>query len=375
MASVNRLDMARRVVVKIGSALLVEPGTGKVREPWFAALADDLAELRADGKDVIVVSSGAIALGRVRLALPRKAPKLEEAQAAAAVGQIALARAYEEALAARGHTAAQVLLTWGDTEERRRYLNARNTIETLLRLGAVPVINENDTVATAEIRYGDNDRLAARVASMVSADCVVLLSDVDGFYTAAPEKDPDARHIPEIGRITPEIEAMAGEAGTDVSTGGMVTKLAAAKIARASGAHLVIANGHAMHPIRAVRQGARCTWFVAGESPAAARKRWIAATLKPTGRITVDAGAGAALKRGNSLLPAGVVAVSGEFNRGDAVVVADPEGRELARGLAAYAAADAAAIAGRKTGEIAAILGYSGRPALIHRDDLVLTGS
>lgn len=375
MATMTRLEEATRIVVKIGSALLVDRKSGQVREPWFSGLIQDIADLKAAGKDVTIVSSGAIALGRARLGLARRGGKLDEAQAAAAVGQIALARAYEEALAARNLRAAQILLTLGDTEERRRYLNARGTIETLLRLGAVPVINENDTVATAEIRYGDNDRLAARVASMISADCVVLLSDVDGFYTAPPENNPDARHIPEIERITPEIEAMAGDAGTDLSTGGMVTKLAAARIARESGAHMVIASGHLDHPIRAIRDGARCTWFVAGESPAAARKRWIVATLKPCGRILVDTGAGAALARGNSLLPAGVTRIDGTFNRGDAVIVEGPDGRELARGLAAYSAADAAAIAGRKTGEIAGILGYSGRPALIHRDDLVLSGS
>ena len=371
----TRLGEASRIVVKIGSALLVDRDTGRLRQEWLAGLADDLIELRAAGKQILVVSSGAIALGRAALGLGAGTLKLNQAQGAAAVGQIALARAYEEALGARGATAAQILLTLGDTEERRRYLNARNTIDTLLRLGAIPVINENDTVATAEIRYGDNDRLAARVCSMASADCLVLLSDVDGFYTAPPEADPKARHIPEIGRITPEIEAMAGEAVSQLSTGGMVTKLAAARIARGAGAHMVIADGHGFRPIKAIRDGARCTWFVAAENPAAARKKWIAATLEPKGSVSVDAGAAAALGRGNSLLPAGVTAISGRFSRGDAVIVRNASGEEMARGLAAYDHSDAAAILGRKTGEIAAILGYPGRTALIHRDDLVLTGS
>ena len=368
------LDSAKRVVVKIGSALLVDRTTGKLRHDWLSGLADDLADLRRGGAQVLVVSSGAIALGRVALGLPGGPLKLDQAQAAAAVGQIALARAYQETLGTLGFTAAQILLTLGDTEERRRYLNARNTIDTLLRLDAIPVINENDTVATAEIRYGDNDRLAARVTSMVSADCLVLLSDVDGFYTAPPESDPEARHIPLIDRITPEIEAMAGDAGSDVSTGGMVTKLAAARIAGRAGAHMVIANGHNKRPIMAMRTGARCTWFVAGQSPAVARKAWIAASLKPAGSIMVDDGAELALQRGKSLLPAGVVSVDGQFTRGDAVVVRDVSGAELARGLTAYDHSDAAAIAGRKSSEITAILGYSGRTELIHRDDLTLTG-
>ncbi len=371
----TRLAQAKRVVIKIGSTLLVDRDTGRLRQSWLEGLADDLIDLRRDGTEVLVVSSGAIALGRAALGLPEGPLKLDQAQAAAAVGQIVLAGAYRDTLGARDASTAQVLLTLGDTEERRRYLNARNTINTLLRLGAIPVINENDTVATAEIRYGDNDRLAARVCSMASADCLVLLSDVDGFYTAAPEADAKARHIPEINRITPEIEAMAGDAGTEHSTGGMVTKLAAARIARGAGAHMVIADGKTDRPISAIANGARCTWFVAGDTPAAARKKWIAASLEPHGSITIDAGAATALGKGNSLLPAGVVAIAGKFNRGDAVIVCSIGDREIARGLVAYDHSDAAAISGRKSGEIAAILGYPGRSALIHRDDLVLTES
>ncbi|MFV2092435.1 MAG: glutamate 5-kinase, partial [Hyphomicrobiales bacterium] len=334
-------------------------------------LADDIAALRAEGRQVVVVSSGAIALGRASLALPAGGLSLTQAQAAAAVGQIALARAYEEALGRRDIRAAQILLTWSDTEERRRYLNARNTLTALLDLGAVPVINENDTVATAEIRYGDNDRLAARVASMVSADCLVLLSDVDGLYSALPGT-PGARHVAEIREITPEISAMAGKAGSANASGGMVTKLDAARIALQSGAHMVISDGRVRSPISAIRNGARCSWFIAHETPMAARKRWIAATLKPSGALTIDAGAARALAQGKSLLPAGLVAVEGTFERGDAVVVRNGAGAEVARGLAAYADSEARAIIGVKTGEIAAILGYRGRATMIHRDDLVV---
>ena len=368
----SRLERATRIVLKIGSSLLVDRD-GQLREAWLSRLADDIAALRAAGKEVIVVSSGAIALGRASLELAAGVLKLDAAQASAAVGQIELARAYRDAFAARKQTAAQLLLTWGDTEERRRYLNARNTLMTLLEFGAIPVINENDTVATAEIRYGDNDRLAARVASMASADCLILLSDVDGFYTAAPDRDPDARHIPEIREITPEIAAMAGEAGTDHGTGGMITKLEAARIARQSGCAVVIAAGARDHPIDALKNGARCTWILANVTPADARKRWIAATLRPNGRVCIDDGAQSALQAGKSLLPAGVTAVDGTFERGDAVVVTAHDGRELARGLIAYGAADAQRIIGRKSGEIEAILGYRGRSALIHRDDMVLT--
>jgi glutamate 5-kinase len=362
---------AKRLVVKIGSSLLVDSATGTLKEAWLASLADDIASLRKAGKQVIVVSSGAIALGRKALDLPKGALKLEDSQAAAAVGQIDLAHAYEDVFRARGLVAAQVLLTLGDTEERRRYLNARNTMTTLLKLGAVPVVNENDTVATSEIRYGDNDRLAARVASMMSADCLVLLSDVDGFYTAPPGSRADARRLDEIRDITPEVEAMAGDAGSELSRGGMVTKIEAAKIAVAGGTHMVIASGKVLNPL-AVLADSGGTWFVAHADPVAARKRWIAGTLEPKGAVVVDKGAAEALALGKSLLPAGVTRVDGSFERGDAVVIRNGEGVELGRGLAAYDHAEAKRMIGRKSSELETILGYLGRPELIHRDDMVL---
>jgi glutamate 5-kinase len=367
-----RLVAARRVVVKVGSALLVEPSTGSVNLAWLETLAQDIATLRARGQEVVLVSSGAIALGRRELGLGRGKLKLEEKQASAAVGQIRLAHAWKDVLGQRGLTVAQVLLTLGDTEERRRYLNARNTLTTLLRLGAIPVINENDTVATAEIRYGDNDRLGARVAQMVSADCLVLLSDVDGLYTADPSREPDAQFIPEIERITPEVEAMAGGSASDVGSGGMATKVMAARIAVAAGCHLCIAAGRKVHALRRIESGARCTWFVAEASPVTVRKQWIAGMLKPAGELTVDEGAANALRDGKSLLPAGVTHVKGRFDRGDAVVVLGPSGLEIARGLAAYSSTDAERIRGRRSGELEQLLGYRGRDEMIHRDDLVL---
>ncbi len=369
----TRLTRARRVVVKIGSVLLVDEASGALRREWLATLAADIAAMRARGQEVMVVSSGAIALGRHRLGLAaRRRARLEENQAAAACGQIRLAHAYEETLARHGIAAAQLLVTLGDTEERRRYLNARATVNALLRLGAVPVINENDTVATAEIRYGDNDRLAARVAAMTSADALVLLSDIDGLYTADPRADASARPIPEVAAITPEIEAMAGEPNPGYGSGGMVTKLIAARIATDAGCHMVIADGRRLGPISAIEAGAPCTWFVASNNPRAARKLWIAGSLKPAGRLIVDAGALAALAAGKSLLPAGVVAVEGSFSRGDAVSVCDRDGVEAARGLSAYSAADARRIAGYKSREIERLLGYRGREEMIHRDDLVM---
>jgi glutamate 5-kinase len=363
---------AKRIVVKIGSSLLVDAAVGTLRQAWLQALADDIAGLRKDGKEIVVVSSGAIALGRNALKLPRGALKLEDSQAAAAVGQIHLAHAYEDAFRARGLVAAQVLLTLGDTEERRRYLNARSTMTTLIKLGAVPVVNENDTVATSEIRYGDNDRLAARVASMMSADCLVLLSDVDGFYTAPPGSREDTRRLEEVREITPEIEAMAGDVGSDLSRGGMVTKIEAAKIAVSGGTHMVIASGKVMHPLGALAKKGAGTWFLARQDPVTARKRWIAGTLEPKGSFVVDNGAAEALASGKSLLPAGVTRVEGGFERGDAVVIRNGEGVEIGRGLTAYGHEDAKAIIGCKSSEIAEILGYFGRPELIHRDDMVL---
>jgi glutamate 5-kinase len=372
-AGESRLAAARRVVVKVGSALLVEGSTGRVNRAWLESLAEDIAALRGRGQEVVLVSSGAIALGRRELGLASGRLKLEESQAAAAVGQIRLAHAWKEVLEQRGFTVAQVLLTLGDTEERRRYLNARNTLTTLLRLDAIPVINENDTVATAEIRYGDNDRLGARVAQMVSADCLVLLSDVDGLYTADPTRDSGARFIAEVPRITSEIEAMAGGSASEVGSGGMATKVMAAKIAVAAGCSLCIAAGRGLNPLRRVESGAPCTWFLAEASPVTVRKQWIAGMLRPAGELAVDEGAVRALRAGKSLLPAGVVHVKGRFDRGDAVVVRDPGGMEIARGLAAYSSADAERIRGRRSAELEALLGYRGRDEMIHRDDLVLT--
>ena len=370
--STGVLGKVRRVVVKIGSALLVEPDSGRLREPWFSAMCEDIAAMRARGQEVIVVSSGAIALGRRALGLKPGELRLEESQAAAACGQIRLAHAWQEGLAKHELTVAQILLTLGDTEARRHYLNARSTLNTLLKLGSVPVINENDTVATNEIRFGDNDRLAARVAEMVSADCLVLLSDIDGLYTADPGKDPTATFLPEVRDVTAAIERMAGGSTSGFGRGGMITKIAAARVALNAGCRMVIAQGKVMHPLRAVEQGGRCTWFVPKDTPLSARKQWIGGTLKPSGTLVVDSGAVQALRSGKSLLPAGVVKVEGRFDRGDAVLVRDQEGQELGRGLVAYSAEDAGRIKGHKSGEIEAILGYRGRDEVIHRDDLVL---
>ena len=370
-----RLNDFRRVVVKIGSSLLVDAQAGRVNESWLASLAEDLAAMHREGRDVIVVSSGAIALGRSVLKLPPGTLKLEDSQAAAAVGQIALARTWTAALSEHGITAGQVLVTLGDTEERRRYLNARATIAKLLEWRAVPVINENDTVATNEIRFGDNDRLAARVGSMVSADLVVLLSDIDGLYDAPPNGNSTAKLIPIVPRITAEIEAGAGAAGSELSRGGMQTKVEAAKIATSSGAHLVIASGRIVHPLRAIADGGRCTWFLTPANPVTARKKWIAGSLEPKGTLVIDGGAVAALRRGKSLLPAGVLRVDGAFARGDAVIIRDPDGSEIGRGLVAYDADDADRIRGRASGDILLILGFGGRAEMVHRDDMVIGGS
>ncbi|MCW3477563.1 glutamate 5-kinase [Limobrevibacterium gyesilva] len=366
------LGAARRLVIKIGSALVVDQAKAAPRMAWLNGVAADIVALRARGTDVIVVSSGAIALARRSLKLTRKTLRLEEKQAAAAVGQIRLAQAWTEALHAHGLTAAQLLLTLDDTEDRRRYLNARATLTTLLGLSCVPVINENDSVATAEIRFGDNDRLAARVAEMVQADQLVLLSDIDGLYTADPRRDPTAAHIPVVEAITPAIEAMGGEPPPGYSSGGMRTKLVAARIATGAGCAMAIAVGNVDHPLQALADGARCTWFLAAPEGRSARKRWILGTLQPQGNLTVDAGAARALAQGRSLLPAGVRALDGAFARGDAVVVQGPDGAALARGLSAYASADAARIIGHRSVDIEAILGWRGRDEIIHRDDLVL---
>jgi glutamate 5-kinase len=366
------LTQARRVVVKVGSALLVDGESGRVNRAWLETLVEDLLRLRKRGQRVILVSSGAIALGRRRLGLKHGTLRLEESQAAAAVGQIRLAHAYKELLEGCDVTVAQVLLTLEDSERRRRYLNARATLEALLALGALPVINENDTVATAEIRYGDNDRLAARVAQMVGADCLVLLSDVEGLYSADPHREPGARFIHEVPQITPEIEAMAGRSASQVGSGGMTAKIAAARIAVAAGCHMCIAAGVHRHPLRRIEEGADCTWFVPSATPAAARKQWIAGTLRPAGALTIDAGALRALLEGRSLLPAGVTGARGRFDRGDTVSVLAADGAEIARGMVAYSDVDAARIMGRKSSEIADILGFRGRDEMIHRDDLVL---
>jgi len=369
------LAAARRVVLKIGSALLVEEN-GEIRNGWLDALVADVARCRRRGQEAIIVTSGAIAIGRRHLGLRGGTLHLEEQQAAAATGQVRLAHAYQEALARHGITVAQILLTPDDTEERRRHLNARATFAQLLALGAVPVVNENDTTATAEIRFGDNDRLAARVAQMTSADMLVLLSDIDGLYTADPRIDAAARHIPLVREIGPDIVAMAGAAPPGYSSGGMVTKLEAARIAMQAGCHMLIALGEpsgAAGPLAAIEAGCRATLFLPQAEPRSARKAWIAATINPAGAIVVDDGAARALRGGKSLLPAGIVAVEGNFERGDCIVVRTRAGDEAGRGLSAYASADICRIAGHKSGEIESILGYRGRDEIIHRDDLVVT--
>lgn len=368
----SSIQGAARLVLKIGSSLLVDNATGKLNRAWLEAIADELARLKERGQQVLVVSSGAIALGRPYLGLSRGNRRLEEAQAAAAAGQILLAHAYQDLLEARGIRIAQVLLTLEDTESRRRYLNARNTLETLLRLNVIPVINENDTVATQEIRYGDNDRLGARVAEMTSADVLVLLSDVDGLYDADPRSNPGARLIPQVRELTPEIEALAGASATEFGSGGMITKLTAARICMNAGCATVIANGTRLYPLKAIEDGANCTWFLPGRTPRQARKQWIAGTLVPRGSVTIDAGAEQALRAGSSLLPVGIVLISGDFQAGDAVTIRSQAGRDLGRGLTAYSSEEARRIRGRRSDELAGLLGYSGRDELIHRDNLAL---
>ena len=371
----ERLSQARRLVLKIGSALLVDQGTGTLHRRWLETLCEDIAGMRASGQEIVVVSSGAIALGGRQLGIDPARARLEESQAAAATGQIQLAHAYQEILGGHGITAAQVLLTLDVSESRRRYINAANTLFTLLKRGAVPVVNENDTVATQEIRYGDNDRLAARVAQMVSADCLILLSDVDGLYSADPNVDSTARHIGEVVELSADHWKMAGGPGSGHGSGGMRTKLDAARIAMGAGCRMLITSGHTDHPISRLREGAAATWFLPNSTPRASRKQWIAGTLKPRGTVTVDDGARRALAAGRSLLPAGVTDVQGDFERGDAVHINDEAGVELGRGLIAYPAEEARAIAGRRSDAIADILGYRGRDEMIHRDDLALTNN
>ena len=373
MSKTPTLKSFYRIVVKAGSSLLVDSVAGQLKREWLSSLAADIAALHGESKDLIVVSSGAIALGRTVLKLPAGTLKLEDSQAAAAVGQIALARAWSEALGARGLTAGQVLMTLQDTEERRRYLNARSTIAKLLEWRSVPVINENDTVATSEIRYGDNDRLAARVATMMSADLLVLLSDIEGLYDKPPSQT-GAKLVPLVPRITPDIEAMAGAPESALARGGMLTKIEAGKIATTAGTHMLIASGHVAHPLERIAQGAPCTWFLTPANPVTARKKWIAGSLEPRGTLVIDGGAVKALRSGKSLLPAGVVKVEGRFGRGDAVLVRGPDGHEIGRGLIAFDAEDAERIKGRSSADIPAIIGFAGRTEMIHRDDLVLGG-
>ena len=365
------LSAYKRIIIKIGSSLLVDREKG-LKTDWLQSLADDVARLREDGHEVLIVSSGAIALGRGLLGLKSGVLKLEESQASAAAGQISLSRAYHDALGKHGLQCGQILVTLSDTEERRRYLNARATIDTLLRLGAVPIINENDTVATSEIRYGDNDRLAARVGTMMACDLLILLSDIDGLYTAPPKDDPDAQLIELVEAITPQIEAMAGDAGTELTRGGMVTKIEAGKIATDGGTAMIITSGKKNNPVSALLSGGKATWFKPSGNPVTSRKKWIAGQLGLSGLLHLDAGAEKALASGKSLLPAGVRSVSGNFARGDVVGLVNPSGIEIGRGMVAYDSEQAAKICGRQSAEIVQLLGFAGRSEMIHRDDLVL---
>lgn len=369
---VDALAPYRRLTIKIGSATIVDAKTGKIKSEWLAALVEDLAALKAQGVALVVVSSGAIALGRRLLGLEAVNLTLEQQQAAASAGQIALSQAWATSLAHHGIVAGQILITPNITEERRYFLNARTTISTLLALGAIPIINENDSVATAEIKYGDNDRLSARVATMIEADCLVLLSDIDGLYTAPPSKDPTARHLDHVSAITPEIEAMAGGAASHLSRGGMTTKIEAGKIATQAGTAMIIAKGTDLHPLRSLMDGGKHTLFAAAESRAQARKRWIMGTLAPTGQIYVDAGAVRALLDGKSLLPIGVTRVKGDFVRGDAVSVLDPDGHEIARGLVALDHEEAEQVKGKNSKRVGELLGLGARAELVHRDNLVV---
>lgn len=367
------LHNLRRIVIKTGSALVTDEATGQPRHEWMATLAADVAQLRKAGKQVILVSSGAVSLGRGLLGLrPKTALQLDEKQAAAACGQVALMDAWKAQFARHNYTVAQLLLTLDTSEFRRRYLNARNTLETLLELGAIPIVNENDTVATAELRIGDNDRLAARVAEMAGADALLILSDIDGFYTADPTRNPEAKHIPVVQTLTPEIEAMAGGSGSAVGTGGMVTKLQAVKIAHGAGCHTWIGAGKPLHPISTLMEKSGGSWFVASSTPVNARKRWIGGAVNPTGSLTVDAGAETALKQGNSLLAVGVTSVQGDFDRGEVVRIVSQKGTVLGKGIPAYDAGETRAIMGKKSEAFEALIGYKGKSALIHRDDMVL---
>lgn len=363
---------AKRIVIKVGSSLIADVQRAALHQQWLHGFADDIAALHAAGKEIVIVSSGAVALGRPRIGLGAQALDLAEKQAAAAAGQPLLMQAWAEALGRHNIGVAQVLLTYDDSEQRRRYLNARTTLSTLLSHRIIPIVNENDTVATAEIRFGDNDRLAARVAAMIPADVLVLFSDIDGLYTADPRKDAGAQHLPAIAALTPDIMAMGGASASEISSGGMRTKLDAAQMALAAGCHMVIAQGGVANPLAALAQGARCSWFVAGTKPQLARKHWIATSVQAKGGVVIDEGAERALTQGKSLLPAGVVKVNGTFERGDTIAVTNMTGALLARGISAYSADDAKRIMGKKTDVFEEILGYAGRDTLIHRDDLAL---
>lgn len=374
MATLDSLSTSKRLIIKIGSAILVDPQTGQLRVDWLESLGRDITALKAHGKDIVIVSSGAIALGRARLGLLGRTLSLTEKQACAAAGQSLLTRAYERALDTHDIITAQALLTLNDTENRRRWLNARSTLETLLSFDAIPIINENDTVATDEIRYGDNDRLAARTAQMLGADTLILLSDIDGLYTADPRLDETAQHLPVIAQLTDEIMAMGGGVNTQaaIGSGGMATKLAAARIATHAGCRMCILDGRANNPLSRLQQGAKASWFEAEDNPKKARSQWIGGTLKPNGTLTIDTGAAKALTKGKSLLAAGVTRLCGDFSKGDAVSICNETGSELARGLIAYDAIDARKILGLKSGDISAVLGYDNGAALIHRDNLVM---
>ena len=374
LKSANPLANYRRITIKIGSALLVD-AAGKLRAPWLAGLAQDIAALKAEGREIVIVSSGAIALGRSLLGLSALALTLEQSQAAASAGQIALSQAWSEALGQHGIVTGQILITPNITEERRYYLNARTTIQTLLGLGAVPIINENDSVATAEIRYGDNDRLSARVATMIEADLLVLLSDIDGLYTAPPARDPNATHLPLVESITPAIEAMAGGAASHLSRGGMTTKVEAGKIATQAGTAMIIARGTEEHPLAHLVAGGLHTLFKPSTTRAQSRKRWIMGTLAVAGTVRVDSGAARALAQGKSLLPIGVTRITGDFERGDTIAVLNPDGREIARGLVGLDSEDARLVMGKRSDTIVELLGMDSRAELVHRDNLVLTGS
>lgn len=374
MHALSTLSDAKRVVIKIGSAILVDDDTGEIDTDWLAAICKDIAEVMAQDKDVILVSSGAVALGRRALGLPAKSLTLAQKQACAATGQTILTRAYGDALRPHGVTTAQALLTLENTEDRRRWLNARATLGTLVEMGILPIINENDTVATDEIRYGDNDRLAARTAIMIGADTLILLSDIDGLYTQDPRINSSAKHLPEIVDLTEGIMSMGGgvNKGAGVGSGGMATKLAAAQIATAAGCHMCVMDGAAPAPLSRLKAGAKCTWFIASDVPQNARNRWIGSALDIKGTLTLDAGAVAALENGKSLLSAGVIAIAGDFKKGDAVNITSEDGTEVARGLIAYDAKDAHEIRGKNSSDIETVLGYHNGDALVHSDNLVV---